>query len=65
MIRRVIIGLAILGVLALAALELTSDQRASGTGDPSVFTDAVEREVRLPVASELETEGGIRPVVTR
>jgi hypothetical protein len=64
-IRRVIVGLAILGVLALAALELASERRATSVDDPGLFTETSERDARLPVASELEAEGAVRPVLTR
>jgi len=63
-IRRVIVGLVLLGVLALAALELASDWRTAGLGDPDL-TETSERDTRLPVASELEEGGAVRPVLTR
>ncbi|MGH7333642.1 MAG: hypothetical protein ACREKS_13035 [Candidatus Rokuibacteriota bacterium] len=64
MIRRLIIGLTILGVLALAALELASERRVTSLNDQGVVTETTDRDARLPVASELE-EGAVRPVVTR
>jgi hypothetical protein len=63
--RRVMIGLAILGVLALVALELATERGAISRGDLGVFTESSERDTRLPVASELNAEGAVRPVLTR
>lgn len=65
MIRRLIIGLAILGVLALAALELASERRVTSVGDFGAFTETSERDTRLPAANEWESQGAVRPVLTR
>lgn len=65
MIRRVMIGLAILGVLALAALELASERRITSVDDHGTFTETSDRDTRLPAASEWESQGAVRPVLTR
>ena len=64
MMRRVIIGLALLGVLALAALELATERRVTSMEDHGVFTESSERDARLPAASELDARGAVRPVLT-
>jgi hypothetical protein len=63
-IRRVVIALAILGVLALAALELATERRVARVGDHGAFTETGERDSRLPAASEWESHGAVRPVLT-
>jgi hypothetical protein len=62
-IRRLVIGLAILGVLALAALELATERRVARVSDQGVFTET--SDPRLPAASEWESHGAVRPVLTR
>jgi hypothetical protein len=64
-IRRLVIGLAILGLLALAALELATERRVTTMDDHGAASETGERDGRLPAASEVEGGGAVRPVLTR
>ena len=63
--RRLLIALALLGVLALAALELATERRLASVGESGSMTEISERDMRLPAATERESQGSIRPVLTR